>query len=220
MNATIPVLARTPKSQSLSWLLVALDVVERAILVVLFGWLVVRLFQAYAAKGAWVDLILVPSEGIVVCLALIRRTTPNVSRRTSDWLLAFTATTAPLLVQTSLGRAFLPQTLGAAMMFTGMTVQVYAKIALGRSFGCVPANRGVKSCGPYCYIRHPMYAGYMLTHLAFFLLNPTAWNLTMYVLCDSLQIPRILAEERLLRNDPQYQNYAAAVRYRLLPGVF
>jgi protein-S-isoprenylcysteine O-methyltransferase Ste14 len=65
-----------------------------------------------------------------------------------------------------------------------------------------------------------MYAGYMLTHLAFFLLNPTIWNLTMYVLCDSLQIPRLLAEERLLRQDPKYQDYMATVRYRLMPGVF
>lgn len=203
-----------------AWWLLALDLAERAALVGLFGWLVLRMFSAYAAKEAWVDLILVPSEGIVVFLALIRRTTPNVSRRPSDWLLAFTATAAPLLVQTSLGRAFLPPIIGAAMMFAGMALQMYAKIALGRSFGCVPANRGVKWCGPYCYIRHPMYAGYMLTHLAFFLLNPTAWNLAMYVLCDSLQIPRLLAEERLLRDDPKYRDYAAAVRYRLLRGVF
>jgi len=51
-------------------------------------------------------------------------------------------------------------------------------------------------------------------------MNPTLWNLAMYAVCDGLQIPRILAEERLLGRDRRYQDYRATVRYRLLPGVF
>ncbi len=220
MTLNTPLTSRVTKSHPSWHLLLALDLAERALLLGLFGWMVVRMFGAYATKGVWADMILIPSEGIVVLLILIRRTTVHVSRRPTDWLLAFTAATAPLLVQTSMGRPFLAPIIGAALMFTGMAIQIYAKIALGRSFGCVPANRGVKLSGPYRYVRHPMYAGYMLTHLAFFLLNPTAWNLAMYALCDSLQVPRLLAEERLLRDDPQYQDYVQTVRYRLLPGVF
>ena len=33
-------------------------------------------------------------------------------------------------------------------------------------------------------------------------------------------IPRILVEERHLRQDPAYVEYQQIVRYRLIPGVF
>jgi protein-S-isoprenylcysteine O-methyltransferase Ste14 len=65
-----------------------------------------------------------------------------------------------------------------------------------------------------------MYAGYLLSHVAFLLMNPTLWNLTAYATCYALQIPRLLNEERLLENDPQYRAYQATVKYRLIPGVF
>ena len=84
----------------------------------------------------------------------------------------------------------------------------------------MPANRGVKLGGPYRYVRHPMYAGYLLCHVAFLLLNPSPWNLVVYALCDGLQVPRILAEERLLCRDGTYAAYRARVRWRLIPGVF
>jgi protein-S-isoprenylcysteine O-methyltransferase Ste14 len=65
-----------------------------------------------------------------------------------------------------------------------------------------------------------MYTGYLVSHLAFLLMNPTWWNLGVYAFCYALQTPRLLAEERLLARDPQYRDYQAAVRYRLIPGVF
>jgi hypothetical protein len=42
----------------------------------------------------------------------------------------------------------------------------------------------------------------------------------VYVICYSVQIPRILTEERLLGQDPRYREYQTVVRYRLIPGVF
>ena len=55
---------------------------------------------------------------------------------------------------------------------------------------------------------------------AFLAMNPSLWNLCIYAVAYLTQIPRLLAEERLLSIDPHYQNYMAAVRYRLLPGVY
>jgi protein-S-isoprenylcysteine O-methyltransferase Ste14 len=46
------------------------------------------------------------------------------------------------------------------------------------------------------------------------------WNLGVYVVTWALLILRIFAEEKLLSQDPVYRDYAAQVRYRLLPGVF
>jgi protein-S-isoprenylcysteine O-methyltransferase Ste14 len=99
-------------------------------------------------------------------------------------------------------------------------IQVHAKLSLGRSFGCVAANRGLKFGGPYQFVRHPMYFGYLMTHLGFLLVNPTAWNVSTYVLCYSMQIPRLLCEERLLSKDQDYQRYARLVHFRLIPGIF
>jgi protein-S-isoprenylcysteine O-methyltransferase Ste14 len=65
-----------------------------------------------------------------------------------------------------------------------------------------------------------MYAGYLLSHMAFLAMNPTLCNLAIYVVCYGLQIPRLLAEERLLARDQRYRAYLTVVRYRLIPGVF
>ncbi len=199
---------------------VLVDRLEKLVLLSFFGWFVVRIVSAYLVTAAPANLILLSSEGLVVWLVLIRRGGREISHRPTDWLLAFSATIAPLLAQPSLGKALLPETLGATLMMIGLLAQIHAKIVLGRSFGCVPANRGLKLSGPYRFVRHPIYAGYMITHLAFLLMNPTIWNLGIYGLCYSLQIPRLLAEERLLSHDPQYQDYMKHVRYRLVPGLF
>ena len=102
----------------------------------------------------------------------------------------------------------------------GLIVQVHAKLILGRSFGCVPAHRGLQLSGPYRFVRHPMYAGYLLSHIAFLLVNPTLRNVAAYAFCYALQIPRLLAEERFLAIDPKYREYQANVTSRLIPGIF
>ena len=116
--------------------------------------------------------------------------------------------------------AVLPAAVGACMMLVGIVVQVAAKLTLGRSFGWAPAHRGLKLSGPYRVVRHPMYAGYLLCHAAFLLMNCTMWNFVSYAACYAAQVPRLLAEERLLRRDERYQTYMTRVRFRLLPGVF
>ena len=40
-------------------------------------------------------------------------------------------------------------------------------MALGRSFGVAPANRGIVVRGPYSFVRHPIYTGYLITHTGF-----------------------------------------------------
>lgn len=198
----------------------ALDVIERIFVVALYLWLVQRIVH-HRVAGDLASLLILPSEGLVVFFMVIRRRTDSVSRRPLEWALAVAATTAPMLVTTGIGRgALLPVEVAATVLVMGMLIQVHAKVVLGRSFGCVPAHRGLKLAGPYRFVRHPMYAGYLLSHLAYLAMNPIAWNLAMYAAAYALQIPRLLAEERILANDPAYREYQARVRYRLLPGVF
>jgi len=199
----------------------ALDIFERLVVLCLYGALVGRIVDAICSEGLGLgNLLLLPSEGMVLVFVLLRRRTNDVSLRPLDWLLAITATSAPMLVTANAGGALVPLAIGCVVIVTGTIIQVHAKVILGRSFGCIPANRGLKDGGPYRFVRHPMYAGYALSHFAFALMNPSLWNLALYGVCTLLQLPRLLAEERLLSRDEQYRRYRILVPYRMIPGVF
>lgn len=196
------------------------DLGERLIVLALYLALMTRLLASNNEHGSAANLLLLPSEGLVVLFLLCRRRTERISLRWQEWLLALSATAAPLLVQTGVDRAVVPAIVGASLLLIGLIIQVHAKLTLGCSFGCVPAHRGLKLTGPYRFVRHPMYAGYLVGHLAFLLMNPTVWNGMVYAVCYALQVPRLLAEERLLASDPQYRAYQTAVQDRLIPGIF
>lgn len=196
------------------------DWAERLLVLGLYSWLVVRLLEKYWSDGGVANLLLLPSEGIVVVFLLVRHPAASISRRPVDWLMALAATVSPMLVNTGIGEALIPAVVAAFVLLMGLVIQVWAKLALGRSLGLVPAHRGLIVSGPYHHIRHPMYAGYLLSHAAYLLVNPTWWNWAIYGLCYGLQVPRILAEERLLRQDQAYRAYEDLVPYRLIPGIF
>jgi protein-S-isoprenylcysteine O-methyltransferase Ste14 len=105
-------------------------------------------------------------------------------------------------------------------MLTGLYIQISAKLILGRSFGILAANRGIKVDGPYRVIRHPIYAGYTVTHIGFLLAFPSLWNAVLYSTELAIQITRLLREEFLLKQDQTYRDYASRVRYRLIPMIF
>jgi protein-S-isoprenylcysteine O-methyltransferase Ste14 len=210
---------RSPSSRRESAL--AVDVFERLLVLGLYGWLVARILSALHSEGAALgNLLLLVSEGIVLVFILARRATRDVSVSPSEWLLAIAATCLPMLVAPASAHPLVTPFQGSVVLVMGMIVQLHAKATLGRSFGCVPANRGLKADGPYRLVRHPMYAGYLLSHVAFLLLNPSWRNLGLYVGCTLLQIPRLLAEERLLSRDEGYRRYRSIVRHRLIPGLF
>lgn len=197
-----------------------LDAIERMLVVVVYLGLVGRIVLATLSGGGLANLLLLPSEGLVVVFLLFRHAPQRISQRPSDWVLAMGATLGPMLVAPGEGRSLVPAVAGATVFLAGMLIQLHAKIVLARSFGCVPACRGLKTGGPYRFVRHPMYAGYLLGHVAFFAMNPTAWNLGVYAVCYLLQVSRLLAEERFLNFDLAYQHYCQRVRYRLIPGLF
>ncbi|MCB5174487.1 methyltransferase family protein [Microvirga lenta] len=196
-----------------------LDMVERAIAAAFFGFFALRLLNAYLETETPIYLLLLFSECLVVGFLLVRRTTSDVSLRPSDWCVAVAGTTLPLLV-TAGGEPLVDGSISAVFMLIGLGLNIWAKLSLRRSFGIVAANRGVKTRGPYSFIRHPMYFGYVVTQVGFLLFNPTLWNLMIYAAAFMLQVLRISAEERTLSRDPQYEAYAESVRYRLIPGVF
>ncbi|WP_394821733.1 methyltransferase family protein [Pendulispora albinea] len=198
-----------------------LDLVERLFVVVLYGALIARIVGAIGAQTVSLgNLLLVPSEGMVLVFVVLRRGSLDVSTRPRDWALATMATAAPMLVTPDPGHSLVSPALAGSIIVWGTLVQLHAKLVLGRSFGCVPANRGLKYSGPYRFVRHPMYAGYALAHLGFALMNASARNVALYAICSGLQLLRLMAEERLLGADVRYRRYCAVVRYRVIPGLF
>lgn len=195
------------------------DLLEKTIVVVLLAMLASRLVPA-ALAGFHQSWLLLLAEGCVVFFVLFRRATTEISLRPLDWALGFGGTLAAMLVVAPSDTPLAPIAFCGVLIVAGMAFQLYAKFTLRRSFGVIAANRGVKVSGPYRLVRHPMYAGYTLTHLGFLLSGPNWWNLGVYGLALALNIARILAEERVLMADPAYQDMSRTVRYRLVPYVF
>ena len=137
-----------------------------------------------------------------------------------DWLLATTATYAGLLIIPGVMLVPALAPIGVTLAVAGNLVQAWAKLVLRRSFGVAPANRGIKITGPYKIVRHPMYAGYALVHMGVMILMFSPINMVIYAIGWWAQILRILAEERLLSQDPEYADYMTKVRWRLIPGLF
>jgi protein-S-isoprenylcysteine O-methyltransferase Ste14 len=79
----------------------------------------------------------------------------------------------------------------------------------------------VITSGPYRYVRHPMYAG-MIFYLFFApLLFGSWWGLLWGCVLLGLFAVRIQIEDGTLRKELQgYNEYAARVRYRLIPGLW
>jgi protein-S-isoprenylcysteine O-methyltransferase Ste14 len=87
----------------------------------------------------------------------------------------------------------------------------------------VKLQRGqrVVSTGPYRVVRHPMYAGGILYFLSIPLLLGSWYGLALAPVLIALFAVRAVFEERnLMRELEGYRDYAAHVRYRLLPPLW
>ena len=204
-----------------AWLRPALlDRIEQVVIALLWVWMVERVAVSFFRDGnhlSWVALI---SETAVMIFTLIRRPTRAISMNLGDWLLAITATAAPLLIQTAIDPLGALRVAGVVFVMLGNLGQASAKLVLARSFGIAPANRGVKVAGPYRLVRHPMYAGYLVVHIGLLLLNPLPVNVIIYAIGWTAQIRRMLAEEALLGHDPRVSNLSDASALAVDSGDF
>ena len=196
------------------------DFAARAIVCALFTLLSFNLFREYARTGHLTGLLLLASEFTVVVLTVVRRRAHRVDRSLLAALVTAISTVGPPLLRATSEPGLVSDAVTTAMSALGLLIVVSGKVTLGRSFGLVPANRGVVMGGPYTLVRHPIYTGYLIVHAAFLLAHPTLWNISVVALTDLSLIVRALAEERVLQSDARYQSYCRRVSWHLLPGVF
>ena len=197
------------------------ELASKAAIVALFSLMAVRLWGDFLRTGHVTGLLLVASEGLVVVLTVFRRSAGTVDRTMRARLLTVFSCFGPPLVKPAASVApMASEAFTVLVSAIGLLIVIVGKVSLGRSFGLTPANRGVVSSGVYRLVRHPIYLGYLVTHVGFVVANPLNWNLAVLAAADIALLLRAILEEKTLAKDAAYRQYMQRVRYRLLPGVF
>jgi protein-S-isoprenylcysteine O-methyltransferase Ste14 len=196
------------------------DNIARLIIVGLFSFMAVRIGANFLETGRLTGLLLLASEALVVVFTVLRRPPAIVDRSLRARLLTTLSIMGPPLVRPVALTPLVPDAVTVALSAVGLLVVIGGKISLGRSFGLIPANRGIVSTGLYRLVRHPIYLGYLVTHVAFVAANPTPWNIGLLLTSDIALLARAVCEEQTLARDEAYRAYQTHVRWRVLPGIF
>lgn len=196
------------------------DMAEKVGLVILFVWLLSRMWASFESASWVINGLYVIDQVLVLVFCLFRRPATQISLSIWDWALAFGGSFLPLLVMPASGYPLVPLPVAASLMFMGIALHMAAKLTLRRRFGLVAANRGVVLNGPYRLVRHPMYAGYFMTQLAILLAGPNTYNLCIITSAWVLQVLRLQAEERFYAQDATYAELCKRTKYRVFPYIY
>lgn len=112
---------------------------------------------------------------------------------------------------------------GDVLVVTGSYVYflVFRENSFAGSTIQIAADQRVISTGPYAVVRHPLYVGLLISVTGIPLALGSYWSLLLVVPILALIVWRLQNEEAfLLKNLPGYAQYRAAVRWRLIPGLF
>jgi protein-S-isoprenylcysteine O-methyltransferase Ste14 len=196
------------------------DLAARGMVIALFTLLSVNLLGDFLKTGRTTGLLLLASEALVVVLTVMRRPAQLVDRSLVAGAITVVSLAGPPLLRATNVQGPLPDLVTTMISGVGLALVIAGKLTLGRSFGIAPANRGIVGRGPYNVVRHPIYAGYLISHLAFLAANPGSWNVAVVVIGDCALIARALIEERVLGGDAAYRAYCRRVGWHLVPGLF
>jgi protein-S-isoprenylcysteine O-methyltransferase Ste14 len=188
-------------------------------LATLYALFLLRHVDAFLETHELPMLVIVVLESMVVVMFVARReaSVTNVS----PMALAATALgTFATLFMAPIQSSDVPGAVTVTIQLVGLAMAGVALGSLRRSFGLAPANRGVKTAGMYRYVRHPLYAAYLVTSAGYVLAYPAPRNLVVLACSIVGQVLRMQLEERLLLRDQQYVDYAARTRFRIVPGLY
>jgi protein-S-isoprenylcysteine O-methyltransferase Ste14 len=198
-------------------MLSALKIGANVVVALAYGILVYACYRNYHATGSmnWFGLIIV--NAVFLAMFIARRDATSISSSPSLWLLAFAGACLPLVLRPT---APAPLTaVGNLVQLAGLGAVAASLLSLRRSFGIVPAHRGIRTQGVYNLVRHPLYASELFALMGFVIANPSVLNIGLWLGECVLQYARACAEERFLSADPVYSQYRARVKYRLIPLV-
>ena len=175
-------------------------------------------FQSFLANPRLSVSLIVVAETIAALFLIIRRD-PDATRHSwQTWLTTTCGTVAPLLLRPVEAAEDVP--LGEILIVFGLAMQILSLASLNRSFGLLPALRGVKSGGMYSWVRHPLYAAYVIMFLGYLVNNQSLSNVAVAIFGIAFLVMRIHYEEDFLIQQADYRRYVSRTRWRLIPAVW
>jgi protein-S-isoprenylcysteine O-methyltransferase Ste14 len=192
--------------------------------------LVADAFRLDRGPGSGADAVLRPAGSVLVlafyALAIwcYLRRGPAVatSRSLTAHCAAFAATCLPLALPLLRGAPSGPgqQALADVLLICGMGWAVWSLRYLDRSVSVLAQARELVVRGPYRWVRHPLYAGELVSSLGLAIAVNSYPALALWLAMCGLQVYRAVREEQvLLQAFPIYRSYRSRTA-ALLPGVF
>lgn len=137
----------------------------------------------------------------ITLVFLFRRPSTLTSQSPMDWIIGIAGTFLSYLYVPQGAKPVFPSLAPAAYIVTviALFLSTIAVVSLGRSFGIVPANRGIKTRGFYALVRHPIYSFYIAHDLGWNLLSSSSRNLSVFVLLCLVTYFRARREEIILK---------------------
>ena len=175
-------------------------------------------FQSFLANPRLSVSLIVVAETIAALFLIIRRDPDETRHSWQTWSTTTCGTLAPLLLRPVEAAEDVP--LGEILLVFGLAMQVLSLASLNRSFGLLPALRGVKSSGMYSWVRHPLYAAYVIMFLGYLVNNQSLSNVAVAIFGTAFLVMRIHYEEDLLIQQADYRRYVNRTRWRLIPAVW
>jgi protein-S-isoprenylcysteine O-methyltransferase Ste14 len=182
-----------------------------------FVWLFLLMNQAansgFPPSISTAGLVIINTTALV--LFMVRRDASKVGGL-AEGILAVSGTFVASFLKDA-GQLHDAKFLPTVVQLAGLAGWAFALATLGRSFGIVPADRGLVRHGPYRFVRHPIYAFEALFFLGYLMAVPTPRSFIVIAVWTLLQIGRIIREERILGG---YDQYRQQVRWRVIPFVW
>ena len=115
----------------------------------------------------------------------------------------------------------------AAFVLLGLSYPLFTWAMVSNKFFAttvrIQKERGhtVQTGGPYRFVRHPGYASLLCSYVTMPFALGSLWACIPAVVLVANLFVRTALEDRTLQNELEgYKDYAARVRYRLLPGIW
>jgi isoprenylcysteine carboxyl methyltransferase len=194
-----------------------LEIIMKLMATCALGYFSVAIIQSYQNTKNIVLLLLLLSESITILLVIAAKFTNTRDFSPLVIIATIAGTFYFFAISLDGGIPLISSNISAFILCVGICWQLYAKIYLGRSFGLLPACRSIVDTGPYKLVRHPIYFGYFIGHMAFLLNNFSWWNVEVLTLLYLFQFLRMHYEEQVLSKNEQYREYKKRVKYRFIP---
>lgn len=173
--------------------------------------------NAFYSTGEIGYLLVTINETVYVALYLVREQAVATSSSAYDWTVALLA----IFVGTLLRPGYpLNISLGDTLIIIGTMITIVSVLYLNRSISIVPAERRIKTMGPYRVIRHPMYSGEILGLFGYLLANVSLLNILIVTGNTVLLLIRLNREELFLSRNEPYRKYTEKTSWKLLPFVY